>query len=605
MTCSISIEGAIAYRQANDPAVTRVVAWGSAQDCTALTATVSLAAGGGPFEAAASQTAPGGWIARVDVSGSGLTCGTVADVDVIITCDADASCLAQTKLDLLQCQTENACPAWDKFGAAIADASDAGCIEGERLVRIEAILPTNLPSGLGPVFAQFYIRPLEGGDEIPLDAETPEPGETISAETLLPGGTYIYGLRILAPEPCEGPAGIIEVPACPAPPPDMPALCPQVIRGAVTVSDKCTPNQNRVITASATVKPELGHPVSARLVIREGENDMAVLDQVQNATGQTLLSGNAEVPPGDYTIGVDVTAPDGCNYSGEALHVPPCIEIVTPPPTCPDVTLGEIDIAPVCDDNGRRRVSASATITPQDPTTANLVLMEGTTVVATLDNVTDATSATEMSGSADLPPGDYTLGVNVTDPTGCRTPTAAVHVAACDGGGGGGGGGGFDIPWCLIALIASLVILLAGALIFGIAFCVVGFLVNPVAITIGIVAIVIGLVLLVLGNILFLIWLFTCGSCRLSCGYLAWLQFIFATLSAGAAVLAVIGGILAATGLSPLCFIGWGIDAIDFALLTLLVTYWRYVAGCDDWPPGWPRWLRITLPPALTNLCSR
>lgn len=610
MACLISIEGTVAYRAVNNSNVNRIVVWGTALDCTGLTANITF--GGDEFQASANFVVPGGWVASVDVSNSGLSCGEIADIDLDVVCTQGGACSAHTKVDVLQCQAEGGCPTWDKFNAALVDASDAGCIDGARQVRIEARLPPDVPPGLGPIFAQFYIRPIDGGAEIPLAAVVPAAGETIFAETMLPGGTYAYGLRVFSPAPCEGPTGVIEVPACPGAESDDPALCPQVTLGSFSVAEHCTPSQQRMVTASAVVTPEPGHPASAQLVVKDVDTVVLILDSADGMSDETVLNGTGPVSPGVYTVGVDVTDPQACNYSGQQMRVALCGSGADPDKpggevdqNCPEITLDAVQVSDSCAD-GQRTVTASASVIGQSdfPATAALVVKDGDAVIATLDSVDGATGPADLAGSADLSPGDYSVAVDVAAPSGCNGQSEQITVAPCPGE-DTGGGDGFQIPWCLIALIVALVILILGAVVFGIAFCVIGFLTNPYAIAVGIAAIVIGLILLVLGNILFLIWLFTCGSCRLNCGHLNWLQILFSTLAAGSAVLAFIGWLLAQAGLSALCFVGWGIDTINFALLALLVTYWRKVAGCDPWPPGWPRWLRITLPPALTNLCRR
>lgn len=610
MTCFISIEGTVAYHSANDSGVNRILVWGNVHDCAGLT--VRITTDSSEFEATGSFPTPGGWVAVVDVSGSGLICGAVADVDLLVTCTQNANCSAQTKVDMTRCQVEGGCPAWEKFSAAVVDASEAGCVDGARQVRLEAQLPLGLPAGFGPVFAEFYIRPIEGGVEDTLGGQIPEAGETLTAQTMVPGGLYIYGLRVLAPEPCEGPTGVIEVPACPPGDADDPALCPQALMGNVTVSAQCTATLQRMVSATAVVTPEPGNPVSAQLVVKDGDAVVLVLDSVANITDETVLNGSGPVSPGNYAIGVDVTSPQACNFSGQSLRVAQCSDAGDPdkpdpiaPAPCPQITMGNVVVSDLCTPAGQRTITAVALVAPQAdaPTDAELVIMQGGTVVATLDATTGASIDTQLSGSADIAPGDYTVVVNVSAPANCEGQSTPLTVAGC--GGTTDGDDDFQIPWCLIALIAALVVLLVGAVIFGVAFCVIGFLTNPIAITIGVIAIVIGLILLVLGNILFIVWLFTCGSCRLNCGHLNWLQLMFTSLAAGSAFLAFLGWVAGLVGLSALCFVGWGIDSINFALLALLVTYWRKIAGCDPWPPGWPRQLRITLPPALTNLCRR
>lgn len=603
MACFISIEGSIAYRPEASTTVSRIVAWGSVTDSSALTVKITI--GTDQFEAAGQFPVAGGWVANIDVSSAGLTCGDVADIDLDVTSDADQGCAAHSKVSIVQCQVERGCPVFEKFSAAVVDASPAGCVDGERSVRIEAQLP-NTPTGLGAIFTVFFIRPLEGGPEILLGTDTPEPGEEISATGLVPGGLYTYGLRILSPEPCEGPIGVIEVPACPTVPDD-PALCPTVTHGTVTVSENCTPAQQRIVTATSTVTPEPGTPVSAQLVVMDGDTVVLVLDSADDVSTQTVLNGSGPVPPGNYTIGVEVTDPAACNFSGNSLRVPACSTPGDDPVTCPRVQLGDIDVSTTCNDDGERVVTASATLTPQQgtPATASLTIMDGDTVIATLDTGSSIAGQITLEGSASVPPGNYVVNVDVTAPDRCAGLNEAVTVPACPAPPQNGGDGGGPVPWCLLALIAALVILVVGALVTGIAFCVIGFLTNPVSITIGVIAIVIGLALLILGNILFIIWLLTCGSCRLSCIYLDWLLIVFTFLPLITLALAGIGAFLALMGWSALCWAGWLIDTIDLTLLLVLVVYWRKVVGCDTWPEGWPNWLRIRLPTFLTNLCGR
>lgn len=610
MTCFVTVHGAIAFRPDTTSAIERIRVWGTVAcigidpaDCAEITVRATL--GADSFEATDSVDDAGGWSFDVDVSAGNWSCGTAAPLDIDAFCTANPQFSAETKSEELHCQTEGSCPVFAKVAVSLVDATDDGCDDGERSVAFSSTL-LNWPDGAGPVTASIYVRPV-GGDE--QDEDIVAVGALLSGDVLegthpLEGGTYEYGVRVVSPSPCEGPTGAVEVPPCP--PSEVTPVCPGIAFGAASVSDKCTPDGKRSVTGSVVVTPVPGHPAAARLLVMQGGNEVAELGATGSQVGAFALEGTANLAPGDYSFSVDVSAPAGCNTADTPLTVPECPEgpIVTSPlpdPECPDIRIDPPDISGLCDDNGQRKLVASATVTPAQntPVTARLVVSGSDGVGTVLDSMEDTTAVTELSGTTDLSPGTYTLAVDVSTPARCESPAEPISIENC----GAPPARPFRLRLCPFILFMGLFLAVYGGLLLGFGFCLSSFAAHPAVATLTIALVVVGLILHVIGVLLLLFWILVCGSCRTNCNQLNWLTTVLGYLALGSGLLALLATVLLVFG-NP-CFLGWAIDAVDFGLLFTLAFFWRKAAGCDPWPAGWPPQLTFTVPRFLRDLCTR
>lgn len=323
MDCIIHIAGGIAYRQSNQTEISRFSVFGVAVGCSDLTVTLTAGTQQPLPPVTVNVSVSGAWSAEFDMAQSGLTCSdTPTSIDVDAVCNSDTSCSAHTKFDNYTCQIVDTCPAFEKFGAVAVDTANGGCnTDGERQVELSATLMGQVPSGQD-VTAQFYMENLETGDEEYFNAETLTPQVPYSSDKHVPPGTYLYQLRVISPQPCPGPIGVLEVLDCPQV--ETGTVCPLVIMGDENISEACTPNGQRTVGLSATVTPEPGHPVDAVLRVESGGTDFGEIDSRQGLASETVLSGSRPLPPGDYTAVLEVTSPDSCNSSGANFTVLPC-----------------------------------------------------------------------------------------------------------------------------------------------------------------------------------------------------------------------------------------------------------------------------------------
>lgn len=324
MTCLISIAGGIAYRQSNQTQIDQFSVFGVALDCPEVAVTLSVGTPAQTETATVAVGPTGAWSAQLDMSQYGLSCADAStSIDVSVVCTSDPGCTAATKFDNVTCQTIDACPAFEKVGAVALSDAENGCnIDGERRVDLRATLMSAVPSGL-PVVAQFCLQNLETGEETFLNAEVLTPQVPFTGTAHLPGGVYLYQLHVISPQPCPGPLGVLDVAACPVT--DTGTVCPLVIIGDKTISDKCTPEGRRIVDLSATITPEPGYPADVVLKVMQGDTDIAEIDTVLGATTQTTLSGSRHLVPGDYRVIADVTGPSACNGNGADFTVPPCV----------------------------------------------------------------------------------------------------------------------------------------------------------------------------------------------------------------------------------------------------------------------------------------
>ncbi len=325
MDCSITIEGIISYQAGNSSNVGLINMYGVAIECTNIA--ISVQNGNDTFSGNASVDSNGGWSAEIDITAADLPCDAgVVDIDITARCETDDGCFATTKLTTFVCQTEGACPHFIKFGATAVDDADGGCFEGKRQVVFSAELTAPPPDGAS-VVVEFWARQVGSSEELLLGAIVAEPGVLLSVVSALSGGSYSYGLRIVLPAFCPGPVGVLDVPDCPS---TAEPVCPAISFDDVQISEKCTPQGRRIVTASVTVTPEPGSPVDATLQIRQGDTIVATMESRSGATSQFALIGEVNLLPGDYSIAVDVTGPNTCNVSQQEINVPPCLAV--PPP---------------------------------------------------------------------------------------------------------------------------------------------------------------------------------------------------------------------------------------------------------------------------------
>ena len=340
MPCIISVAGGIAYRPENSQVIQEFHIHGVAVECTDLTIELSFGDPVQTVQASASVGDMGAWDAIADLSGTGLMCdGASTAIDVVVTCTDNPACTAATKFENYTCQTYDTCPLFEKVEALAVASDSAGCnIYLEREVRLSATLLAPVPNGL-PVIAQFCLVNLESGEVTNTAAGEMMPQQPFNATGSVLGGIYRYELKLLSPSPCQGPIGILQVPACPGPE-DSPAVCPSVNFESAVVSEDCTASNQRIVTVVAEVIPEPGHPVSATLEVRQEGGLSSSVDFMASTEEATTLSGSLPLSAGEYDLVVNIGAPESCNDASLGFEVPKCPIVIIDDDTPPDEGAG-------------------------------------------------------------------------------------------------------------------------------------------------------------------------------------------------------------------------------------------------------------------------
>lgn len=177
------------------------------------------------------------------------------------------------------------------------------------------------------------------------------------------------------------------------------------------------------------------------------------------------------LPPGDYEIEVTSPAGGGEIYSWQLDNNPPvsddatftvtlaandtlsvvvsaqspfpiggqaCLPVLsfvtlrsTAPPVCPEIAFDDIEPGDCI--NGLRPVSFNARVTATTGATveAELVLTDSAGTSTRLDTGTDPQGQVRLTAQRDLDPGDYTLRINVTRPSGCPGAETKFTIEPC------------------------------------------------------------------------------------------------------------------------------------------------------------------------------
>ena len=225
----------------------------------------------------------------------------------------------------------------------------------------------------------------------------------------------------------------------------------------------------------------------------------------------------------------------------------------------------------------------------------------------------------------------------------CRTPLSKElrRCPSTPGNTGGGGGGDDDdddddrtaptspttpsVPWCTLIGLAAVFLTAFGLAMAAFFFCVLNYadvilevllslglvsggstsVVSLIIVIVLIILILIGCAMVIAGNVLFVIWLFTCGSCKTNCGLLNDIHWLLVLVIIP--IWAIITGVAAlvgmATGGRP-CWIGWALGILDFGILDALLLYYGAAVGCFRWPNWVPRFLRLRAPDPARFICK-
>ncbi len=600
MTCQIAISGITGFRSAADAPPHRLEVAGTASECEKVCVRVTRqGTGATTAEVEAEVGADGQWLAVLESAAGhfqagAFVCGDPDDkIEVVAECCAARTCRDSTVFNGLTCQSERDCPSVTDLTATVGECNP----DGTRPVSVSAAVT---PNQVAPVFVQWF----HGGED-GAAASFAGPGSFTDSRDY-PPGVHSYGVRVIHPEGCPETSASVTVGDCAPPPPPAP-VCPTITFAAPDIADDCGKNGTRTVAVSATVVHSDGAAVSARLALLGPDGEpSAILDSGDDPSGSLTLQGATSLAPGSHQVAVLVDQPAGCGRAVDTLEVAPC------PTRCPGVAFDPPEIGDCAE--GLRQVTLRARLSPDGPGVfaARLLLWDTVAQVPLeeLDSVTSDGQPAELTVSRAFAPGTYAFVVQVTEPEGCTGRSQAVTVAPCgpeeeeeDEDEEEEDGGGLLINWCAVALGVLLALLVVGALLLGIGFCLLGVVPEGTVTVVVAVITVIGAVLLALATIGLLIWLFLCGSCRVNCFLIDILIDVLLLLAALTTILAFIGMILAALGLSKLCWIGWAIDTLDIGLLLLAAYWWARVVGCRPWPRWVPDWARISLPDALRVLC--
>lgn len=420
MACTITIGGILAFRSGSNPPH-RIELSGTAQDCTQVCATVeNFQNGAVTQEVSAQVNSSGQWTAvfTVDDGHFGLgdfTCGNDKKLIARAHCCADPSCQAPDgSFDMLECRDVNAtCPT-----VSIATPDVGPCdTDGTRNVSFTATVGVD-PS-IAPAVGQWKFDGDDGPTEV-LSAGT----QTVSTTHDYPGdgGSHTVRFDVVLPQGCGGAEVSFDVGSCAVTP-----ACPQVGTPTATVAGACNADGTRTVTLTATVGAADGDDAMVQWMHDGAFGQAAAVSGTQTITTTHAYPGDG----GSHTAAIEVVSPSGCSGSSVEFRVPECPAV----PVCPMVAFTDIEVADECDDNDQKHVKVKAEVAPGSDgnIAATLELLDGNSVIATLDSGSASGSTLTLEGETDLDPGDnYQARVTVTSPQGCPGASTEVEVPPCD-----------------------------------------------------------------------------------------------------------------------------------------------------------------------------